>query len=245
MEENAMTRLLRYGILYRIFQEKRPGSISHSVLSAGLISEDRSSRTTAKFIASLLRPSLQRIADAHKKWPAATEPTQTAFNLSENREGDLFSIVGEDPERVALFADTMSAMGRKEDISKDYPFGDLGSGKLVELGGSRGEVAFKIARTHPSLNIIVQDLAQVVESVPTADGVEVSFMAHDFFSEQPVRDADAYMIRWCLHDWSDPYALKILKALVPAMRQGTKLLIVDAVFPPFGVLPNPVERSIR
>lgn len=65
------------------------------------------------------------------------------------------------------------------------------------LGGSTGDAAFAIATKFPNLKIIVQDLPWTVETSHERRGINVTFMAHNFFEEQPVKDADVYMYRWC------------------------------------------------
>lgn len=246
VEENALTRILRYGILWRIFQEKRPGFISHSTISFALVSEKDIGRSLNGMMKQDIGPGSRRLADALEKWPVATEPAETAFLLAEDSNApDFFTAINSTPERATRFAKVMTSFAQHEDIAQDYPFDSFGDGTLVELGGSRGTTAFKIARKNPQLNIIVQDLPAVTEGTEQLDGLKVSFMSHDFFQEQPIKEADAYLIRWCLHDWSDPYCIKILKALVPAMKAGTKLLVADAVVPPFGTLPNSVARKLQ
>lgn len=53
-------------------------------------------------------------------------------------------------------------------------------------------------------------------------------MAHDFFQEQTLV-ADAYLLRYIFHNWNDVDCGRILKALRPALRQGTKLLVMELV----------------
>lgn len=60
-------------------------------------------------------------------------------------------------------------------------------------------------------------------------------MPHDFFTTQPVRNAEAYFLRLILHNYSDKYAVEILRQLMPAMKKGpggSKLLIADQVMQP-------------
>jgi hypothetical protein len=59
-------------------------------------------------------------------------------------------------------------------------------------------------------------------------------MEHDFFQDQPVC-ADAYLLRWVLHDWSDKYAIKILRALIPALKKGARIIVNEFVLPPPGI----------
>lgn len=50
-------------------------------------------------------------------------------------------------------------------------------------------------------------------------------MQHDFFVEQLVRGGNIDFLRWILHGWSDNYAVRILKGLVPAMKGGSKVVL--------------------
>lgn len=72
----------------------------------------------------------------------------------------------------------------------------------------------------------------------------IAFMAHDFFAPQPVV-AGVYFLRWILHNWSDKYCVKILQALVPALRPGAKVIVSEAVMPGPGAMPKGVETMIR
>src|SRR4051812_21555044 len=44
---------------------------------------------------------------------------------------------------------------------------------------------------------------------------------------QPVKDADVYLFRHILHDWSDKYAIKILQNIVPVMKNGARVIAAD------------------
>jgi len=39
-----------------------------------------------------------------------------------------------------------------------------------------------------------------------------------------------YFLRWIFHNYSDPYAIKILKSLIPALKPGAKIIINDHCF---------------
>lgn len=54
----------------------------------------------------------------------------------------------------------------------------------------------------------------------------------DFFTEQPVT-ADLYYFRTVFHNWADKYCVKILRALIPALRPGARILIHERVLPGF------------
>lgn len=98
------------------------------------------------------------------------------------------------------------------------------------MGGSAGHDAFVLAAKFPELTITVQDLAQVRSSFeahrPAAVADRVRFREHSFFDPQPVR-ADVYLLKLILHDWPDAECLRILRALIPALRPGAKVLILE------------------
>ena len=73
----------------------------------------------------------------------------------------------------------------------------------------------------------------------------VRLMEHDFFEPQPVHGADVYLLRFVFHNWSDEYCLKILRALVPAMSPGAKVVVNDHCMPEPGALGLLRERRIR
>jgi len=70
-------------------------------------------------------------------------------------------------------------------------------------------------------------------------------MAHDFLTEQPVKNADVYFFRWIFHNWSDKYSIQILRALIPALKPGARVVINDNVLPEPGVLSLWQETRLR
>ena len=125
----------------------------------------------------------------------------------------------------------------------------FGGGVLVDIGGSSGTFAFAIARALPGIHCIVQDRPEVVvaaaNAIPKDVAKRVSFMAHDFFTEQPIQNADIYLLRWILHDWSDAYCIRLLKALTPALKNNARIIVQEHILPEPGGLPNSQERVIR
>ncbi|KAK7943968.1 uncharacterized protein PG986_013081 [Apiospora aurea] len=111
-----------------------------------------------------------------------------------------------------------------------YDWASAGKASVVDIGGSAGHDAFALAQKFPDLTITVQDLPQVRSSFeasrPAAVADRVSFSAHSFFEPQPVQ-ADIYLIKLILHDWPDAECLKILRGLIPALRPGAKVIILE------------------
>lgn len=133
-------------------------------------------------------------------------------------------------------------------LIENYPWEELGDSTIVDVGGSYGVFMSAIAEKFPRLHCIIQDRPEVIETAPTlGEGLagRVSFQAHDFFTEQPVKNADVYFLRWILHDWPDKYAIRIIRALIPALRPGGKILISEAIMPEPGVISSFLEKGLR
>lgn len=122
-------------------------------------------------------------------------------------------------------------------------------GTVVDVGGSHGSISIELARRFPSLRFVVQDqdkvVAESLSMVPEDVADRVTFMAYDFFTEQPVKKADVYFYRWILHNWSDIYCIKICRALIPALKPGALLLIQEILIPEPGTISRYEERKLR
>jgi predicted O-methyltransferase YrrM len=131
---------------------------------------------------------------------------------------------------------------------------EVGEGKftVVDVGGGLGHVSRALATHSPrNAQFIVQDTENVVvqgEAALSPDddlNGRVRFQSHDFLEKQPVHGASVYLLRLILHDWSDKYASMILKALVPALRPGAKVVINDRVVPGHREVHYLAEREKR
>lgn len=102
---------------------------------------------------------------------------------------------------------------------------------MVDVGGGHGAVSMALAKATTHMNFVVQDLpntaTQGEKLLPTSLQGRVSFMAHDFFEEQPVKCADVYFLRYILHNWSDKYARRILKSLIPALKDSSRIVCYE------------------
>ena len=151
----------------------------------------------------------------------------------------------------------MQAFGEGPDISPDFlvdnfPWHVLGSGTVVDLGGSNGSVSMLISKAYPALRFVVQDRPPVIEAtlkttlpaLPVDLVGKVEFMPHDFFTEQHVV-ADLYLVRYIFHNWPDAYAIKILRQLIPVMKPGARILVHDHLLPEPNTASLTTEREAR
>lgn len=137
-------------------------------------------------------------------------------------------------ESIVLDAIDWKAAGEATvvDVSLDSPFLCAHNTNTFQLGGSAGHDDIVLAKAYPNLKIVVQDLPQVAsvfeKEFPADLKSRVSFLTHNLFDPQPV-SADIYMLKWILHDWPDVESVAILKALVPALKPGARVVFIDYV----------------
>ena len=99
-------------------------------------------------------------------------------------------------------------------------------------------MSIEIAKEHPNLTCIVQDYPDLMPNfaalLPTSLSTRVSFQAHDMFTPQPIKGADVYFLRYVLHDWPDSWCVKILEQVLPAMKSGSRIVVMEGVMEPMG-----------
>ncbi|KAG8369370.1 hypothetical protein BUALT_Bualt14G0004200 [Buddleja alternifolia] len=101
-----------------------------------------------------------------------------------------------------------------------------GIGSLVDVGGQEGTAIGMLVNAFPWIRGINFDLPQVISGATPLDGVE--HVGGDMFESVP--KADAVMLMWILHDWSDELCVNILKNCKEAIPKDTgKVIIVEAV----------------
>jgi hypothetical protein len=156
--------------------------------------------------------------------------------------------------RVERFAAAMSLFSKGPGYSpkwllENYPWDLIGAGTVVDIGGSNGEYSIPIVQKFPEMKCIIQDLPGVISKaeagLPSELKDRATLMVHDFFQPQPVKGADVYLLRWILHDWSDKYAIRILRALIPALEKRSKIVVHEYILPEPSVTPTIKDRTLR
>ncbi|KAL9583563.1 MAG: hypothetical protein Q9212_002634 [Teloschistes hypoglaucus] len=251
--EDHVRRILRHAMAFRIFQEPREGIVGHTAASK-LLASTPLLRQFMGMISEELWPASTKTIEALSKWPKSEEPNQTGFNIAHTTNVSIFDEMAKYPDRGKRYADAMTFLSsgpglEQHHVVHTYDWASLGDSTIVDIGGSHGSLSIAIAQAYPSLRFIVQDRPEVVQlgkqNLPSDVRDRVDFMAHSFFDEQPVKDAQVYILRWILHDWSDKYASRILKALVPALRARAKVLILEQIMPEPGAVSAYQEREYR
>ncbi|KAI8944221.1 S-adenosyl-L-methionine-dependent methyltransferase [Xylaria longipes] len=253
VSESDIRRLVRYAVAQRVFEEPRPGVIVHSAASR-LLAEDPGVHDYIATCSDELWQAAAQTCNAMTRFPGSQEPTETGFSLANNTDKSMYQYLSDYPGRSARFANMMRGFtgGSAFDIryiTDFYDWAQHSSGTIVDVGGSQGFVCVALARKFPTLSFVVQDLDPVIKdarkrALPDVAS-RISFMVHDFFETQPVSGAEVYFFRWIFHNWSDKYCIEILKSLIPALKNGARIIISDAVLPGVNEVPKRLERQMR
>jgi hypothetical protein len=179
-------------------------------------------------------------------WGAAYDSVKTGETAFPRVHGaEVFPYLSANPEAARVFDRAMSSMSQTAAAAVAEAYDFSGIDWLADIAGGHGTLLAGILRANPSMRGILFDQPQVIAGAPerlAAEGVaeRVQTEAGDFFREVPA-GADAYMMKYIIHDWDDERALAILKNCRRAMHDGARLLLVETVIaegnaPHFGKL---------
>ncbi|MBA2446882.1 MAG: methyltransferase, partial [Chloroflexi bacterium] len=140
------------------------------------------------------------------------------------------------PDVAAIFNAGMTGLTAAvtDAVVAAYDFSPFGT--IVDVGGGNGTLMAAILAAHPGPRGIVFDLPHArdgaLERLSAAGpAARCEFVGGDFFESVPT-GADAYLLKWIIHDWDDQRSVAILRACRRAMAPGSKLLIVERLLPP-------------
>jgi len=162
----------------------------------------------------------------------------------------LWDYLDSHPEAAASFEESMARVGAARDqvVATAVDFSTID--RLVDIGGGRGGLLCALLAACPHLRGVVFDLPAVIEGArehlrKAGFDERCQAVAGDFRKSVPP-GGDAYLLSWVLHDWDDATALRIVGNCRAAMRQRSRLLVVEMVVPEPGQ-PNAAafERLVR
>lgn len=247
LHESDVSRILRKAITLHMFAEPKKGVIAHTSLSRA-IAQVPHLRAGIHAFSEGMWTCASRMVEAMERWPGSGDPKKTAWNLATGRKGTFWEEHATMPDEMGRFAEAMMILAGSEKLDmkflvEGFNWGEVGT--VVDVGGSQGELAMKLVGKYEGLKVIVEDRNEVIAGAKVAAHERVEFRVHDFFTEQPVKGADVYVLRQILHDWSDEYAAGILRAFIPALKKGAKVVINDVMLPEPGQVDLFQERAGR
>ena len=149
-----------------------------------------------------------------------------------------FDYLATQPETAAIFNDGMLAGTLTVGAAVVDAYDFTGVETIVDVGGGSGALAATVLHAYPSMRGIVFDLpfcqegaVDYLASTGLSDRCE--FVGGDFFQSVPT-GADAYLLKFILHDWEDERCAQILQTCRANIPIEAKLLLVESVLPPDG-----------
>ncbi len=117
-------------------------------------------------------------------------------------------------------------------VAAAYDFSGIES--LTDVGGGQGLLLATLLERYPAMTATLYELPQVIQTIAGRLKPEVAdrirLVEGDMFETIPP-GADAYIMKRILHDWPDERCARILSACRAGVREGGRLLVVDAVVP--------------
>jgi 2-polyprenyl-3-methyl-5-hydroxy-6-metoxy-1,4-benzoquinol methylase len=100
--------------------------------------------------------------------------------------------------------------------------------RIVDVGGGGGGLARRIAAAHPRAAVVLFDQAHVLAMAPADDRIDA--VPGNFLESVP-QEADAYVLKFVLHDWDDARAIRILQNCRAAMQPDGRVVVVEMIVP--------------
>ncbi|KAI0184256.1 sterigmatocystin 8-O-methyltransferase [Xylaria flabelliformis] len=254
LPEDVVTRIIQHGITLRLFEEVDDDSsrIRHTSRSAALARQVGLQALVSSVLDITGAPMMAMTSALEKYSRGKTHLTQdmkeTAFALFHStgpfgkKYVNSWEYLENDGEgdrrgwRQAKFVEFMRYIKEifqlEGVVLNAYDWKAAGKATVVDVGGSAGHDAVLLARKYPDLKLIVQDMP-MVKPVFEADCPpdvrdRVSFVEHNLYLPQPTQ-ADIYMLKLILHDYSEPEAVNILKALTPGLQPGNRVIVIEYI----------------
>ncbi|KAI9707017.1 MAG: hypothetical protein M1820_004605 [Bogoriella megaspora] len=257
LSESTIRSVARMAMTANFLSETPNGELAHNSLSAVFV-EDPNLKTWLSYLVNRSVPCMRTYLEATEKWPDSIKGNETAYNIAMKTDLSFFDHLKTNPDLSSEFGrymksqSTVHAGASVDHLVTAFDWAALGKAKVVDVGGNSGSASLALARAFPDLHFVVEDLPEPTknarvqaESLSMDLTGRIEFLEHDFFTPQPVKDADVYLLRMIIHDWPDVDAVRILKELAEVMKEGSRILIMDMVLPSPGTTSSTFEAALR
>jgi hypothetical protein len=236
-EELAEATETRSRPLYRVLR---------ALASVGVLIESADHRFTLTAVGSILR---RDVPDSLRGWVLFTgEPwnlraweeilhsMRTDEPAWDRAHGmPFFEYLSRQPEASAIFDEAMTNFTQWDAavVPTAYDFSPFRT--LVDVGGGQGALLVSILKANPTLHGVLYDQAHVVQRArqpiqAEGLGTRCEIVIGNIFESVP-SGADAYVLKYIIHDWKDDRAHVILTNCRRAMTKGAKLLLIEMIVP--------------
>jgi SAM-dependent methyltransferase len=222
------------------------GRVLRALASVGIFAADPHGRFHLTRLAQTLRSdhpeslrnfALMLVDDYNwSAWGALEHTVRTGESAFEHVHGaPAFSWMRANPEKEKMFSASMASISVMENaaVTRAYAFGKLR--KVVDVGGAHGHLLVSILRSYVKVRGVLFDQPSVIEEAAKSGFLGASDLAGrceavggDFFDSVP-QGADAYVMKYIIHDWDDEKSVRILQNCRKAMAEDGRVLVIDHV----------------
>jgi hypothetical protein len=222
------------------------GRVLRALASVSIFKSDPHGRFHLTRLAQTLRSdhpeSLRNFAlmlvDDHNwsAWGALEHTVRTGESAFEHVHGArAFPWMRAHPEKEKMFSESMASLSAMENaaVVRAYAFGKLR--KVVDVGGAHGHLLAAILHSYIKVRGVLFDQPSVIEEATRTEFLAAPDVASrcetvggDFFESVPA-GADAYVLKYIVHDWEDDKSVRILQNCRQAMGADGRVLVIDHV----------------
>jgi hypothetical protein len=147
----------------------------------------------------------------------------------------LFSYMAQHSELEQHFNRQMAGMTTAIANAVIGAYDFAGATTVVDIGGGYGTLLTRILAEYPTVRGVLFDLPAVIASArkqlaASSVGARTDFVAGDFFEVVPP-GGDRYVLQVVIHDWDDPAAVRILTNCARAMRDDSRIVLIERLLP--------------
>ena len=228
--QDALYRVLRFLANSGIFAEVENRVFAQNDVSYFLRGDIPSSMR--KYIAITFQQELDWWKTVYDL-PYSVQTNKSAFRHAHDGKSlwEYFNTLPEEGQHFSQVMTELSSVYSNVTLS-EYDFATMRT--VVDVGGAHGSLLSAVLYANSHLQGILFDLPNVIEDAKNhVDSKLVErwrLEAGDFLQAVPT-GADAYLMRYILHDWDDENCIKILKNCRVA-SPNAKVLLVERVLQP-------------
>ncbi|XP_014497550.1 isoflavone 7-O-methyltransferase-like [Vigna radiata var. radiata] len=198
---------------------------AYSLTSASQLLVKGTDLCLAPMVEAFINPSMARVWSHLKKWTYEDDITLFDVSLGSN----LWDFLSKKPEFNETFNEAMASDSQMMNLAlRGCKWVFEGVETIVDVGGGTGNTAKAICHAFPNVKCTVFDRPQVVEKLSGTKNL--TYVGGDMFESIP--KADAVLLKWILHDWSDKDSKQILEnckeAICDKGKRG-KVIVIDVV----------------
>jgi O-methyltransferase domain/Dimerisation domain len=157
---------------------------------------------------------------------------------------EFFDYLAAHPIWLQTFGETLKAHSAvtNKGVLERYDFS--GIRHIVDVGGAFGHLMIGVLERYPEIvRAMVFDRPETVAMAPievpvrnASVAARLDYVGGNMFEDVP--PADAYVLKFVLHNWDDASCARLLQNVSARLERGGRVICIDSVLPPLGDTSN-------